>query len=333
MKLRRWKAIPGILVATTLSLAACVTARVELPTTSVPAGPAVAIQTTPVPLDPTDPARVAIRDFVFAGGVAITSNQTSRLHGLSDLIVEPDGDVLSVSDDGADLFTGQLVLDDAGRLVGLKDGAIRPLTGLDGQPLQGKEWSDAEGVTRLSDGEMLVSFERSHRIWGYAPSSDRRPGPVAMPGIPMAENDGMEGLAAAPTVSPEAYWVGVEPGGIWFCRRHKTCDEITGLPKPPTGFRLSSLTTGPKGELVILHHSYTPGVGSRINVTVVADPLGAKRTVASFAMTPGMSVENFEGVSVLPRGDGGWRIYLVSDDNFSASQRTLLLAFDWTPPQ
>lgn len=333
MKRRPWMAIPGALAAMTLSLAACVTAQVDLPVTAVPAGPAVAIQTTLVPLDPTDPGRVAIRDFVFAGGIAITSNQTSRLHGLSDLVVEPDGEILSVSDDGADLFTGQLVLDDAGRLVGLKNGAIRPLTGLDGQPLQGKEWSDAEGIARLGDGEMLVSFERNHRIWGYAPSSDRHPRPVAMPGVPMADNDGMEGLAAALTVSPDAYWVGVEPGGIWFCRLRKACNEVAGLPKPPVGYRLSSLTTGPKGELVILHHSYIPTIGSRIIVTVIGDPLGAKRVVASFAITPPMTVDNFEGVSIVPRADSGWRIYLLSDDNFSASQRTLLLAFDWTPPK
>ncbi|HZZ33856.1 MAG TPA: hypothetical protein VFE10_17870, partial [Phenylobacterium sp.] len=26
------------------------------------------------------------------------------------------------------------------------------------------------------------------------------------------------------------------------------------------------------------------------------------------------------------------RFYVISDDNFSKSQRTLLLAFDWKPP-
>ena len=134
-------------------------------------------------------------------------------------------------------------------------------------------------------------------------------------------------------MAADAYWVGVEPGGIWLCRLRTKCDEVAGLPTPPPGYRLSSLTTGPKGELVILHHSYLPAIGSRIIVTVVADPLGAKRTVASVAMTQALSIDNFEGVAVVPRNGGGWRLYLLSDDNFSASQRTLLLAFDWTPPQ
>lgn len=330
---RRLSAALGALVATALTLAACVTGRTTLPAAPVAAGPAVTIKTALVVLDPSDPGRKAIGDFVYAGGIAITGVDTSRLHGLSDLVIEPDGDVLSVTDDGADLFTGRLVLDEAGRLIGLTAGALRPLTGLDGKPLQGKSWGDAEGVTRLGNGEMLVSFEREHRIWRYAPSSNRAPKPVAMPALAMAENDGMEGLAAAPTVIADGYWVGVEPGTIWFCRLNVSCEEKAGLPKPPPGYRLSSLTTGPKGELVILHHSYIPAIGSRIIVSVVRDPLGARSVVGSLAMAPPMSVDNYEGVTVVPNGSGGWRLYLLSDDNFSATQRTLLMAFDWTPPK
>ena len=52
MKRRRWMAIPGALVAVTLSLAACVATRIELPAAPVGAGSAIAIQTSPVALDP-----------------------------------------------------------------------------------------------------------------------------------------------------------------------------------------------------------------------------------------------------------------------------------------
>jgi hypothetical protein len=41
------------------------------------------------------------------------------------------------------------------------------------------------------------------------------------------------------------------------------------------------------------------------------------------------TVDNFEGLAAVPRADGGFRFYLLSDDNASATQRTLLLAFDW----
>jgi hypothetical protein len=333
MKRRRLMAIPGALVATALTLAACVSDRIVLPSAPVGAGPTVAIQTSPVALDPGDPAHTAIGDFIYAGGVAIRSDQTSRLHGLSDLVVQSDGQVLSVTDDGADLFTGRLVLDASGRLVGLSDGALRPLVGPEGQPLQGKAWTDAEGLTRLGNGELLVSFERNHRVWRYPPSGLRQPYPVAAPSVAMAENEGMEGLAAAPTIIADGYWVGLESGGIWFCRLNVTCDVVEGLPSPPAGYRLSSLTTGPRGELVILHHSYIPAMGSRILLTVVRDPRGAKQVVGELAMSQALTIDNFEGVAVVRKTNGDWRLYLLSDDNFSAAQRTLLLAFDWTPPQ
>ena len=42
-------------------------------------------------------------------------------------------------------------------------------------------------------------------------------------------------------------------------------------------------------------------------------------------------MDNFEGLAALPGKAGVVRFYLISDDNFSSSQRTLLLAFDWKP--
>ena len=38
-------------------------------------------------------------------------------------------------------------------------------------------------------------------------------------------------------------------------------------------------------------------------------------------------------MAVVNRPGGVRRLYLISDDNFSRYQRTLLMAFDWTPPK
>lgn len=301
-----------------------------VPTAPVAHGPGVAVAAEPVPLDPGDPARAAIGDFRYAGGVALTSDQTARLHGLSDLAAFG-GWATMVTDDGDQLYA-RLALDEAGRLIGLDDVELRPLRGPDGQPLQGKARGDAEGAARLINGDLLVSFERDHRIWRYPAAGDRRPVPAPRPRVAMADNDGMEGLAVERHDVEDRYWVGIETGSIWFCRLDAACEAVAGLPAPPPGFRLSALTVGPKGELVVLHHSYTPAVGSRIVVTIVRDPHGEKTVIGRLAMGPGSTTDNFEGVAVAARFDGDWRIYLLSDDNFSASQRTLLLAFDWTPP-
>jgi hypothetical protein len=37
--------------------------------------------------------------------------------------------------------------------------------------------------------------------------------------------------------------------------------------------------------------------------------------------------DNFEGIAA-KKAEGGVRLYIISDNNFSPSQRTLLMAFD-----
>nr|QQZ51185.1 hypothetical protein JKL49_08720 [Phenylobacterium glaciei] len=48
-------------------------------------------------------------------------------------------------------------------------------------------------------------------------------------------------------------------------------------------------------------------------------------------ITKPLTVDNIEGVSAVPNKDGSTRFYLISDDNFSNSQKTILVAFDWKP--
>ena len=44
-------------------------------------------------------------------------------------------------------------------------------------------------------------------------------------------------------------------------------------------------------------------------------------------ITPPISIDNFEGLAVFPEEKGGAIIYILSDDNFSPFQRTLLQQF------
>ncbi|ATQ44013.1 hypothetical protein CSW64_17270 [Caulobacter mirabilis] len=331
-RLPAWVWVPALAGAIGV-LSACAAAHLKPipPRGPIPVSAGVSVQASPVPLDPSNPARLEVDGFRYAGGVALTSADTSRLHGLSDLIVYGDGSLVAPSDDG-DIFRGKLVLDADGRLVGVSDATLEPLRNPKGEPLQGKGEGDAEGAAQLHDGPLLISFERHHRIWRYA-QDQADPKPATMPDVKLEPNEGMEGLAAFGARDRTAYWVGTEPGGLYLCRLDVSCAEVSGLPKPPLGYRLSGLAPGPNGELVILHHSYIPAIGSRIIVTIVRDPNGTKTVAGRLAMGPNSTVDNFEGVSVAARPNGDWRLYLLSDDNFNPKQRTLLLAFDWTPPK
>ena len=66
-----------------------------------------------MPLNPQIPSEMAIGDFRYAGGLQLTSRQTDRLHGLSDLIVTGTDRLTAVGDKGI-LLDARLVLDEAG---------------------------------------------------------------------------------------------------------------------------------------------------------------------------------------------------------------------------
>src|SRR6202012_2745653 len=116
-------------------------------------------------------------------------------------------------------------------LVGVSDGRIGPLRGLDGAPLPGKEWADAEGMALLPDGAWLVSFERHHRIWRY-PTLDGVPTEIVGPADigKQPDNGGIETITALADgrviaiserylVRPRmaAGWIGEPDGGGRSC--------------------------------------------------------------------------------------------------------------------
>lgn len=313
----------GALIALA-GLAACAPSPASLPAAPVAAGPSIAIQAAPVPLNPEAPGQTAIGGFVYAGGLELSSAETSRFHGLSDLAVSADGKITAISDEG-DLVEGRLIFEDS-RLTGLTDVTLQPLSGLDGSPLPNKEMSDAEGLAILADGDRLVSFERQSRIWLY-PAAGGPPRPVPTPEADFPLNGGLEALAPDPERGPDAYVAGGEESGqTWLCRLASPCVAGPKVEKAPE-FGLVAMRRLPGDQTAYLLRAWDPLRGSRIVLTIT----GATGELARLEMAKPLTVDNFEGVDFVPRPEGGYRVYILSDDNFSASQRTLLLAFDWTP--
>jgi hypothetical protein len=281
----------------------------------------------PVPLDPHDPSVAAIGEFFYAGGLHLTARQTDRLHELSDIVISGEDKITAVGDEAV-LFEARLVLDDRGRLVGVKEAILSPLTGTNGRPLTRKSLTDAEGLARLPNGDLLVSFESPARIWLY-PASGGPPHNVPSPRVHLPSNAGLEALTTNPEAGGDGYIVGAEAtGATWKCRVSASC-----VPGPtvdmPKEFGLVSLNSLPGGRLVCLLRAYDKVRGSRIILKV----LEGTTVLTEMNLAAPLTVDNFEGVASVTADDGRVRFYLVSDDNGSASQRTLLLAFDWQPRQ
>lgn len=324
--------LAGLLLAGLL--AGCLQVPPRLPPAPVPHGAAITVDAEPVPLDPSDLSRERIGNFAYAGGLVLTSAQTGRLHGLSDLKVTADGRLLAASDQ-SDLLEGRIVLDAAGRLAGLADARLSALKDEGGADLYagGQAEYDSEGIVRLADGTTVVSFEQHDRVLAYPPGGGP-PRRAPAPETAYTHNKGMEALAAAPDAGPDAYRVGLEDSGaIFVCRLSARCtpDGRVDL----EGSELVAMDNLPGGGRAYLFRSFSPLRGNVIRLRVV-DRAG--RTLDSLQIERPLTVDNLEGLAAVPQAGGGVRFYLVADDNFGfyngrpTGQRTLLLAFDWRLP-
>jgi len=259
----------------------------------------------------------------YAGGIELRTGAQSPIRSLSDLKLIGDGGFVTVSDVG-DLVTGRLTLDRRGHLSGIEGVQFRRLTLMDGQAISDKVDGDAEGLALLPNGDLLVSFERDHRIWNYGPlNAITTPKRVVQPRSDFTENDGMEALSFA-----QGGWrVAGESGGVWDCNPIQ-CDEVAAPPSEPlkdTDYRITGMDVDPSGGWFVVLRSYSPPVDVRVQVRRM-DALGHLGPVLVSLKLPG-TTDNFEGIAAERKSDKT-RLYILSDDNFNTLQRTLMLAFD-----
>jgi hypothetical protein len=224
----------------------------------------------------------------------------------------------------------------AHRLLPIASGPLRDGAG---RPLPRGRAADAESIARLPDGTWLVGFERWHRIRAYR----RLDGPgtyvEAPPGLDRAPpNGGLEALALladgrlfaiteelrAPNAPAlRQAWIG-RPGR-WL--------PLAWRPEP--GFVPVDAAGLPDGGALVLERRFTwlTGFAARL-VRVPAAALAAAREGTVLAGEPvlrldgtALPAENWEGVAAA-RHDGRVVVAMVTDDNSSIAQRSLMLLFD-----
>lgn len=165
-----------------------------------------------------------------------------------------------------------------------------------------------------------VAFENLNQMWLYDAGFTRALARVDFGAARWRRNQGIEGLAAAPNgilAFPEAG----DDIVLWDGRKATNVRL-----KRPLG-QISEAARLPGGGLIVIHRIVSP-LGFANAVTLLNPlPGGGFSTARSFPLR-GTGGDNFEALAAERLGDGGTRLWLMTDDNFQRPLRTLLIALD-----
>lgn len=328
----------AVLVAVTGSLAIADSVfRVAAPTR-------IAVQAVPIAaFDNRDPTRTRFGALEFRGGLALTSD-TKAFGGLSALHIAPDGSgLLAVSDKGSWL-RGRIVYRD-GKPDRLADAEMAPILGPDGKTLASRGWYDTESLT-VTGGQFYIGIERVNRIVRLDYRRDgfkARGQPIAVPADfkTFSYNKSLECLAAPPKGSPLAgHLIAVAEHSLDKNGNHRAYvlagssgdgKVVRFSVKRSADFDVSDCTILPPGDLLLLERSFSfvRGVGMRIRRVSLASIEEGALVDGQILIDADLAyqIDNMEGIAVHRAARGETMITLISDDNFSAIQRNLLLQF------
>ena len=292
----------------------------------------ISVEIQPVTLNPERPEQLTVGKLLYRGGLVISSS-TAEFGGLSALGVSADGDRMVALTDRGRRFASRLVYDEVGNLAGLRRTTLDTMANIDGTPLMAKSDSDIESMSPGVEGEIIVAFERRHRIWRYLPGRIK-PEPLRHPAelSHLPPNNGIEGLALLN--DGRLFAISEGPAGL-----PTTLAWASGLKNWSTmtyalkgGFRPTGAATLAKGDVLVLERRFTlrDGVAGRIRRINSTDIVPGEHLnpdlVAEFRDP--VTVDNFEGIAVRQGPRSVTLIYIVSDNNFNPLQRTILMMFE-----
>ena len=306
---------------------------------------ALAVETRVLPLSTADPAVDRVGRLKFLGAIALDARD-ARFGGISAMLWEPACDrLLAISDSGT-----WFVLEPRereGRLEGIDRAWIAPALTPDGRPPVSKRSADAEALARMADGSTWVFYEMDHRgerfpaVSACRPETlrsapDRRWVPPDSEAWPV--NGGMEavaGIGLSLTMALEDV-PGPDGGKL----------GLSGAPEAvmsrfswiaPQGYQPTAMDPleADGSRMLVLHRRFTPLEGVSAVVTEAdmdagGSPVVRPREVA--VLRAPLLVDNMEALAVRREGERRF-VYLASDDNFNALQRTLLMKFELLPDE
>jgi hypothetical protein len=307
---------------------------------SLTAPVSIEVNARPIPsFDTRDHQHVRFGALEYRSGLILTS-RFRGFGGLSGLRLDAKGErFISISDKGS-WFTGRIVYQ--GReMTGLDDVEAAPMLGPDGRPITARGWFDSESIAL--DGPLVyIGLERFNRVlrFDFSKGFTRARGevvPLPAAARKLPYNKGLEALVMVPKGLPLAGTL------IAISERGLDADGnlmafLIGGPSPgqfsvrrTNNFDVSDAVLLPAGDLLMLERKFSWLAGINIRIRRIA-----LKSVAPGAVVDGPSIfdadlrheiDNMEGIDAHVTDEGDTVLTMVSDDNFSLIQRTLLLQF------
>jgi hypothetical protein len=286
-----------------------------------------------------DASRRQFGQLEFRGGLVLTSS-FKEFGGISAIRVQPDGAQFIALTDKGWWLQGRITYDGT-RPTGIVDAQMAAIVGPDGFTLASRGWYDTESIAQ-DGGTLYVGIERVNRIvrFDYGKDGLRARARVVdpPPGVrSLPNNKGLESLVFVPR--------GLPLGGTLIAISERGLDRsgnilafLIGGPRPGSftvqrsdDYDISDADLLPAGDLLILERKFgwTTGLFIRIRRLPGAAirPGAVVDGPVLFEADLSAQIDNMEGLSIHRGPSGDTVLTLISDDNFSALQRTLLLQF------
>jgi len=286
--------------------------------------------------EPGNPSRKQFGALEFRGGLVLTSPY-KNFGGISALRLQPGGKRFIALSDREYWLRGSIVYK-GNHPVGIADAAMAPV--LDAKGKSADRW-DTESIAE--DGKTLyigieccdfvVRFDYGRK--GFLARAQHVAVPPRIKDLP--SNKGLEAIVFVPKSLPL--------GGTLIAFSEQGLDEsgnlkafLIGGPHPGTfsvkrslEFDISDAAILPDGDLLILERKFflLEGVSIRIRRIRLADikPGAVVDGPILFEANSRDQIDNLEALSVHRNAAGDIILTMMSDDNFSIIQRTLLLQF------
>jgi hypothetical protein len=292
--------------------------------------------------DLRDRARRQFGRLQFRSGLVLTSSFRG-FGGLSALRLDPRGERFVALSDKGSWFTGRIVYAGA-EMTGLAEVEAAPLLGPDGAPLTNRKWYDSESLA-FDGGTAYVGYERVNQIVKFDFGHDgvrARGQPIGVPQAlrKLPNNKGIESLVVVPKGQPLAgTLIAISERGldadrniVGFLLGGKMQGQFAV--RRTADYDIADAALLPSGELLILERKFSWIEGVHIRIRRIALRMLAPGAIvdgpAIFEADLGHEIDNMEGLDVHVDAAGDIVLTMISDDNFSMLQRTLLLQFTLT---